>query len=42
MKVIDMHCDTISILYHRPELNLRDNDLNISISKMLQGDCSFP
>ncbi|MCF0114284.1 MAG: membrane dipeptidase [Erysipelotrichaceae bacterium] len=38
MKVIDMHCDTISILYHRPELNLRDNDLNISINKMLQGD----
>lgn len=38
MKVIDMHCDTISALYRNPELNLRDNELNISLNKMIQGD----
>lgn len=42
MKVIDMHCDTIyeiNRLWHEgKEAQLRDNDLNISLNKMQQGD----
>lgn len=42
MKVIDMHCDTLlGIALNRQkgiDCNLRDNDLNISLEKMLQGD----
>ncbi len=42
MKVVDMHCDTISvILEHQRKgknTNLRNNNLNIDIEKMKQGD----
>lgn len=42
MKVIDLHCDTISELYYRQEkgesVGLYNNDLHIDIAKMKQGD----
>lgn len=38
MKVVDMHCDTIYELYFHPEKSLRENDLNIDLMKMQQGD----
>lgn len=42
MKIIDMHCDTIMQLYEAPSkgksLDLRDNDLMISLNKMKKGD----
>lgn len=42
MKVIDMHCDTIMAIYEGEKKNetmeLRQNDLNISVEKMEKGD----
>lgn len=42
MKVIDMHCDTIMAIYEGEKKNemieLRQNDLNISVDKMEKGD----
>lgn len=42
MKVIDMHCDTISMIDHcqreGKDVGLRKNDLNISLEKMQKGD----
>lgn len=42
MKVVDMHCDTIMAIYQAQEkgkvIELSDNDLNISVAKMKQGD----
>lgn len=38
MKVIDMHCDTIYTLNEKSDMNLRNNELNISLEKMKQGD----
>ena len=38
MKVIDMHCDTISRLYYNNEANLRQNDFDLDLDKMIKGD----
>lgn len=42
MKVIDMHCDTIAAIaqmrYEGKAIELRDNELNISLNKMKKGD----
>lgn len=38
MKVIDMHCDTISRLYDNKQTNLRQNDFDIDLEKMIKGD----
>ena len=42
MKVIDMHCDTIAAIaqmrYEGKTIELRDNELNISLNKMKKGD----
>ena len=42
MKVVDMHCDTISELLRAEDegniANLRDNDFDIDIKKMIKGD----
>ncbi|MCM0650223.1 dipeptidase [Clostridium swellfunianum] len=42
MKVVDMHCDTISVILNEQRkgknTNLRRNNLNIDIEKMKQGD----
>ena len=38
MKVVDMHCDTISILTKDNSLNLRKNNLMIDLEKMRKGD----
>lgn len=42
MKVIDMHCDTISVIDHLQrdgqDVGLRNNSLNISLEKMQKGD----
>lgn len=37
MKVVDMHCDTILRIYDEGG-NLRDNDFNIDLNKMVKGD----
>lgn len=42
MKVLDMHCDTISVLLDEnskgKNVSLRNNDLSIDLNKMKQGD----
>lgn len=42
MKVVDMHCDTISVILNEnragKNVELRSNDLNIDIEKMKKGD----
>ena len=42
MKVVDMHCDTISEIYlqrqSNQDISLKQNNLNISLEKMQQGD----
>ncbi|MBQ7916017.1 MAG: dipeptidase [Firmicutes bacterium] len=42
MKVVDMHCDTISGLLHREkkgeQVNLQENHMMIDLTKMRQGD----
>ena len=42
MKVVDMHCDTISVILNEQRkgrnIELRTNHLNIDINKMRQGD----
>lgn len=42
MKVIDMHCDTISVIDHLQRegqtIGLRSNSLNVSLEKMQKGD----
>lgn len=42
MKVVDMHCDTISALWHRQREGkppcLRENDLHIDLKKLQTGD----
>jgi len=42
MKVVDMHCDTISVILNRQRKGkntcLRKNDLNVDVLKMKQGD----
>lgn len=42
MKVLDMHCDTIMAIYEAKKrgesIELRDNDLNISVRNMEKGD----
>ena len=34
MKIIDMHCDTISRIYKHPDTSLRQNDFQLSLLKM--------
>lgn len=38
MKVIDMHCDTITRLYHNNKQGLLDNDGHLDLKKMKSGD----
>lgn len=38
MKVVDMHCDTVSALMKRREWSLMDNDLHLRLDKMAAGD----
>ena len=42
MKVVDMHCDTISIIDEEQSkgnnISIKDNHLNISLDKMIKGD----
>ena len=42
MKVVDMHCDTISEMYERRKKgwkgNLLENDLHVDLGKMEKGD----
>lgn len=38
MKVVDMHCDTISRLMKHPEWSLGENDLHVRLDKMRAGD----
>ena len=42
MKVIDLHCDTISVLYRDNKMggkqNLLENNLQIDVKKLLKGD----
>ena len=42
MKVVDMHCDTISEIYERRKkgenLDLRKNGLHLDLEKMKKGD----
>lgn len=34
MKIIDMHCDTISRIYKNPDASLRENDFQLDLMKM--------
>ena len=36
--IIDLHCDTISVLTHKEGLNLLDNDLQVDINKLKAGN----
>ena len=42
MRIVDMHCDTISVLLHKENKNenisLLNNDLSIDLLKMKKGD----
>ena len=42
MKVVDMHCDTISEIYLKrqsgQDISLKHNDLHLSLDTMKQGD----
>ena len=38
MKYVDMHCDTITVLY-RNNGSLRENNLHVDIRKMQEGEC---
>ena len=42
MRVVDMHCDTLSVLLRREregqEVSLRQNDCMVSLEKMRRGD----
>lgn len=38
MKIIDMHCDTISCIYKDSSISLKENALSIDISKLKKGN----
>lgn len=37
MKIIDMHCDTFSLLYQNPNEELKKNNLAIDLEKLKKG-----
>lgn len=38
MKIIDMHCDTFSLLYQNPKEELKKNNLAIDLEKLKKGE----